>query len=40
MYLLITPKSKEQLAVFMQAMANRYVRYFNALHKRTGTLWV
>lgn len=38
-HLLITPESKEQLAVFMQAMANRYVRYYNALHKRTGTLW-
>ena len=39
LHLLITPESKEQLAIFMQAMANRYVRYFNALHKRTGTLW-
>lgn len=39
LHLLITPESKEQLAVFMQAMANRYVRYFNVLHKRTGTLW-
>lgn len=39
LHLLITPGSKEQLAFFMQAMANRYVRYYNALHKRTGTLW-
>ncbi|NOQ17552.1 MAG: hypothetical protein GQ581_10880 [Methyloprofundus sp.] len=39
LHLLITPKSKEQLAVFMQAMANRYVRYFNAKHQRTGTIW-
>jgi len=39
LHLLITPESKNQLAVFMQAMANRYVRYFNALHNRTGTLW-
>jgi putative transposase len=39
LHLLITPESKELLAVFMQAMANRYVRYYNALHKRTGTLW-
>ncbi|ORU92255.1 MAG: hypothetical protein A6F70_02315 [Cycloclasticus sp. symbiont of Bathymodiolus heckerae] len=39
LHFLVTPSSKEQLAVFMQAIANRYVRYFNALHKRTGTLW-
>ena len=39
LHLLITPNNKEQLAIFMQAMANRYVRYYNVLHKRTGTLW-
>ncbi|MFT5760685.1 MAG: putative transposase [Alteromonadaceae bacterium] len=39
LHLLITPESKGQLAVFMQAMANRYVRYFNAIQKRTGTMW-
>jgi len=39
LHLLITPESKEQLAVFMQAMANRYVRYFNATRNRTGTIW-
>ena len=39
LHLLITPKDKSQLAVFMQAMANRYVRYFNAKHGRTGTIW-
>jgi len=39
LHLLVTPESKEQLAIFMQAMANRYVRYYNALHKRTGTIW-
>ncbi|HIG65352.1 MAG TPA: hypothetical protein EYQ43_07330 [Methyloprofundus sp.] len=38
-HLLITPKTKEQLAKFMQSMANRYVRYFNAKHQRTGTIW-
>ena len=38
LHLLITPDSKEQLAILMQAMANRYVRYFNALHKRAATL--
>ena len=39
LHLLITPKNKEQLAKFMQSMANRYVRYFNAKHQRTGTIW-
>ena len=39
LHLLITPKSKEQLAIFMQSMVNRYVRYFNAIHHRTGTIW-
>ena len=39
LHLLITPENKKQLAVFTQSMANRYVRYYNALHKRTGTLW-
>ncbi len=39
LHLLITPKDKTQLAVFMQVMANRYVRYFNAKHDRTGTIW-
>ena len=29
LHLLITPKNKEQLAKFMQSMANRYARYFN-----------
>ena len=38
-HLLITPKTKEQLAKFMQSMAHRYVRYFNAKHQRTGTIW-
>lgn len=39
LHLLITPETKEQLSVFMQAMANKYVRYFNAKHQRTGTIW-
>ena len=39
LHLLITPKDKNQLAIFMQAMANRYVRYFNATRQRTGTIW-
>ena len=39
LHLLITPEDKAQLTKFMQSMANRYVRYFNAKHQRTGTLW-
>ena len=39
LHLLLTPSDKEQLAIFMQSMANRYVRYFNAKHNRTGTIW-
>jgi len=38
-HLLVTPENKEQLAVFMQSIANRYVRYFNAQNNRTGTIW-
>ncbi|MFW5432136.1 MAG: transposase [Methylophilaceae bacterium] len=39
LHLLITPEDKEDLTVFMQSMANRYVRYFNAKYQRTGTIW-
>ena len=39
LHLLITPKDKEQLGKFMQSMANRYSRYFNAKRHRTGTMW-
>lgn len=39
LHLLITPTDKKQLSKFMQAMANRYVRYFNASRHRTGTIW-
>ncbi len=39
LHLLVTPKDKHQLSTFMQTFANRYVRYFNALHERTGTIW-
>jgi len=28
LHLLVTPESKRELAFFMQAMANRYVRYY------------
>jgi len=39
LHLLITPVDKTQLSKFMQTMANRYVRYFNATRNRTGTIW-
>jgi len=39
LHLLITPTDKGQLSRFMQTMANRYVRFFNATRKRTGTTW-
>ena len=39
LHLLITPTDKAQLSKFMQTMANRYVRYFNATNNRTGTIW-
>jgi putative transposase len=39
LHLLVTPVDKESLAVFMQCLSNRYVRYYNAKHQRTGTLW-
>jgi putative transposase len=39
LHLLITPTDKVQLSKFMQTMANRYVRYYNATRNRTGTIW-
>jgi len=39
LHLLISPFDKVQLSKFMQTMANRYVRYFNATRNRTGTIW-
>jgi len=39
LHLLVTPENKEQLAVFMQTMANKYVRFFNSKYERTGTIW-
>lgn len=38
LHLLISPNHKQQLTKFMQSIANRYVRYFNAKHQRTGTI--
>ena len=39
LHLLLTPTDKAQLSQFMQTMANRYVRYFNASRNRSGTIW-
>jgi putative transposase len=38
-HLLATPKAEQSIALVMQALGRRYVRYFNARTKRTGTLW-
>ena len=38
-HLLVTPSLAESLPRFMQALGRAYVRYFNNLHDRSGTLW-
>ena len=38
-HLLATPDSASSIPGLMQAVGRRYVRYFNASHARTGTLW-
>jgi putative transposase len=38
-HLLATPETGEGLPPMMQAIGRRYVRYFNGVQKRTGTLW-
>lgn len=38
-HLLATPKTDTGLAQMMQAVGRSYVRYFNDLQGRTGTLW-
>jgi len=38
-HLLATPQSDNGLTQLMQAVGRRYVRYFNDVHHRTGTLW-
>lgn len=39
LHLLSTPETGEGVALMMQALGRRYVRYFNDLHHRSGTLW-
>jgi putative transposase len=38
-HLLLTPETPEGLPQLMQAIGRRYVRYFNTLQGRSGTLW-
>ncbi|WP_210544556.1 transposase [Rhodoferax sp. PAMC 29310] len=38
-HLLLMPRTDEGLPLMMQAVGRRYVRYFNDLQGRTGTLW-
>ena len=39
LHLLATPRTDRGLSRMMQCYGRRYVRYFNAAHHRTGTLW-
>jgi putative transposase len=38
-HLLLTPQRDQAVPRMMQALGRRYVRHFNLLHGRTGTLW-
>jgi putative transposase len=38
-HLLVTPSSAGAVAALMQALGRRYVRLFNEIHGRSGTLW-
>jgi len=38
-HLLLTPETEDGVPQMMQAVGRRYVRYFNDLHRRSGTLW-
>jgi putative transposase len=38
-HLLVTPKNPEGIPRMMQQLGRRYVRYFNEVYERTGTLW-
>jgi putative transposase len=38
-HLLVTPETMDGLPQMMQAVGRRYVRHFNDVHKRSGTLW-
>ena len=38
-HLLCTPQVEDGLSLMVQALGRQYVRYFNRLNQRTGTLW-
>ena len=38
-HLLVTPLTEAGASLMMQALGRSYVRYFNAVHQRSGTLW-
>lgn len=38
-HLLVTPLEKRGTSLLMMDLGRRYVRYFNDMHDRTGTLW-
>ena len=38
-HLLLTPETVDGVPRMMQAVGRRYVRYFNDLYQRSGTLW-
>lgn len=38
-HLLVTPERADSVPRLMQSLGRRYVRYVNARHRRTGTLW-
>ena len=38
-HLLVTPTTDEGISQMMQSVGRRYVRYFNGVYRRTGTLW-
>jgi putative transposase len=38
-HLLVTPRREDSLPRAMQSLGRRYVRFINAAHRRSGTLW-
>ncbi len=38
-HLLIQPKEKDNISLFMKLLGAKYVHYVNKTHNRTGTLW-
>ena len=38
-HLLVTPLEKRGTSLMMMDLGRRYVRYFNDIHDRSGTLW-